>query len=35
MHTTSPEYLIKLLIGVIDISFVIETIVFLFEFKFK
>ena len=28
MHTTSQEYLIKLLIGDSDFSFVIETIVF-------
>ena len=28
MHTTSQEYLIKLLIGDSDFSFVIETVVF-------
>ena len=28
MHTTSQEYLIKLLVGDSDFSFVIETIVF-------
>ena len=37
MHTdtTSLEYLIKLPIGDSEFSFVIETIVFSFEFKFK
>ena len=32
---TSQEYLIKLPIGDSEFSFVIETIVFSFEFKFK
>ena len=37
MHTdiTSQEYLIKLPIGDSEFSFVIETIVFSFEFKVK
>ena len=33
MHTTSQEYLIKLLIGDSDFSFVIETIVFRLNFS--
>ena len=33
MHTTSQEYLIKLLIGSSDFSFVIETIVFRLNFS--